>query len=298
LVNNYLQLRTDDALIALYARTVASYEKALLLTQSQLRAGVVTPSDVALADATLQAARAQATDIGLARKQLEHAIAVLLGKTPSEFAIAPWSDALRSLPSVPQIPSIVPSALLERRPDIAGAERRVAMANANIGVAQSAWFPTLALAASYGNSGPKFGDWLAAPYRVWALGAQLGGTIFDGGLRASQDQQAQAAFDAAASNYRQIVLASFQEVEDNLAALNDLTRERAQQDAAVASAKTAERIITSQYRAGTTLYLSVVTAQALTLSNERAALQVQGRLLAASVALIKATGGSWNTATN
>ena len=294
LVNSYLQLRMTDAQLALYARTLQGYEKAFQLTQSQRRAGVATLSDVSLAETTLQAARAQSTELELTRKLLEHAIAVLLGKAPSEFALAPatgLADSQAKLPTLPGIPEVLPSTLLERRPDIAAAERRVAAANANIGVVEAAWYPKLSLSASAGNNGPHFGDWLAAPYRVWALGAQLAGTLFDGGLRTAQNQQAQAAFDGAAASYRQTVLAGFQEVEDNLAALNDLARERTQQNAAVAAAKTAERVLLSQYRAGTLPYTSVITVQALTLASERAALQLHSRQLTASVTLIKATGG-------
>lgn len=295
LVNDYLQLRVDDALLQRYADTISSYEKSLKLTESQHRWGVATSADVALSNATLHAARAQAKDVELARSLLEHALAALIGKTPSEFSLVALDETREMLPKVPSIPEVIPSVLLERRPDIASAERRVAVANANIGVAKSAWFPKLALSAAGGNSGPGLGNWLAAPFSVWALGAQLAATLFDGGLRSAQGKQAQAAFEAAAANYRQTVLSGFQEVEDNLAALNDLAEERAQLDAAVLSSKTAERVLISQYRAGTTNYSSVIVAQALTLSNERSALQARGRQLAASVALIKATGGGWLT---
>jgi len=294
-VNAYLQLRVDDALLALYARTVQGYEKSLLLTQSQYRAGVATSADVALAQATLEGARAQATDLGLLRKQLEHAIAVLLGRLPSAFSLPPAPEALAAVPRLPSLPALLPAELLERRPDIAAAERRVAQANANIGVARSAWFPKLTLSASGGNSGLGLGNWLASPYQVWALGAQLAASLYDGGLRQAQDQQALAAFNAAAAGYRQVVLNGFQEVEDNLAALDELAREQGQLSAAAAAARKSEQVLTSQYRAGSAPYLSVITAQALTLGNERAALQAQGRLLAASVNLIKATGGGWTS---
>jgi NodT family efflux transporter outer membrane factor (OMF) lipoprotein len=193
------------------------------------------------------------------------------------------------------VPAVLPSELLERRPDIAAAERRVASANAGIGVAQAARYPTLALTGAGGFGGSGFGNWFSTPDRVWALGAALAGPIFDGGLRESQVAQARAAFDAAAAKYRQTVLAGFQEVEDNLASLNLLAQERGVQEGAVTSARNAERVTLTQFRAGTTPYLAVITAQALALSNERTALQLQGRQIAASVALIKAVGGGWST---
>jgi len=289
-VSDYILLRVADTQQQLYARTIEAYQKSLQITQSQYRGGVATRADVELANTTLQSTQAQAIDIELARRQAEHAIAVLLGRTPAGFSIAPESFAL----TLPQIPAVLPSALLERRPDIAAAERRVASANAGIGVAQAARYPTLALTAAGGFSGSGFGPWFATPDRVWALGAALAGTIFDGGLRASQVEQARAVFDASAATYRKTVLAGFQEVEDNLAALSLLAQERGVQDGAVRSARNAERVTLSQYRAGTTPYLAVITAQALALNNERTALQLQGRQYAASVALIKAVGGGWD----
>jgi len=290
LANDYIQLRVADAQQKLYQRTLEAYRKSLQITQSQYRAGVVTRSDVELANTTLQSAQAQATDTELTRRQLEHAIAVLLGKTPSSFSLPPDDLAL----TLPQVPVGLPSELLERRPDIAGAERRAASANAGIGFAQAAYYPTLSLTASGGFSGAGLGRWLAAPDKVWALGAALAGTLLDGGLRSAQVAQARAVFDASAAQYRKTVLAGFQEVEDNLAALALLAQERDAQDQAVRSARAAERVTLSQYRAGTTTYLSVVTAQALALTNERTALQLQGRQFAASVALVKAVGGGWN----
>jgi len=288
---DYILLRVADAQQQLYARTVAAYQKSLQITQSQYRAGVATRADVELASTTLQSTQAQAIDIEIARRQAEHAIAVLLGKTPSQFSIPPDVLAL----TLPPVPALLPSQLLERRPDIAGAERRVASANAGIGFAQAARYPTLALSAAGGFSGSGFGNWFSTPDRVWALGAALAGPIFDGGLRESQVVQARAVFDAAAAKYRQTVLSGFQEVEDNLASLNLLAQERGVQEGAVTSARNAERVTLTQFRAGTTPYLAVITAQALALSNERTALQLQGRQFAASVALIKAVGGGWDT---
>ncbi len=291
-VSDYIQLRVADAQQKLFERTLEAFRKSLKITQSQYRAGVVTRGDVELANTTLQAAQAQAVDNDLTRRQLEHAIAVLLGKTPSQFSIAQDEFALR----LPEVPVGVPSELLERRPDIAGAERRAAAANAGIGVAQAAYYPSLSLTASGGFGGAGLGPWLAAPDKVWALGFALAGTLLDGGARSAQVAQARAAFDASAAQYRKTVLGGFQEVEDNLAALELLARERESQDLAVKSAREAERVALSQYRAGTTTFLSVVTAQSLALTNERTALDLQGRQFAASVALVKAVGGGWNAA--
>jgi len=292
LVNSYFQLRVDDQLKDLYARTIEGYRKALQLTQSQYRAGIVTRADVASANATLTAAEALAVDVNLSRQQLEHAIAVLLGKTPAEFSLAPAPIVAQ----LPVVPVGLPSELLQRRPDIAGAERRVAAANAAIGVAQSAWYPSLTLGASAGFAGAGLGPLFSTPDRVWALGATLAATLFDGGLRQSQNDQARATFDAAAAGYRQTVLAGFQEVEDNLVALRELEKERAKQEEAVQSSRDAERMLLAQYRAGTTPYTTVITAQATTLTNERTAMQLAARQFTASVTLVRAVGGGWNAA--
>jgi NodT family efflux transporter outer membrane factor (OMF) lipoprotein len=286
-VNNYIQLRLNDQQRALYSSTIDGYQKALTLTQAQHRAGVATGADVALAQNTLASTQAQAVDLDLTRRQLEHALAVLLGQTPSVFSlpVAPLQVKL------PATPPGVPSQLLERRPDIAAAERRVAAANARIGVAQAAYYPNLTLSASGGYQGGGFGPWFLTPGRVWALGAALAGALFDGGARGAQVEQARAALDEAAAGYRQTVLSGFQEVEDNLAALGDLARERIAQDEAGRAAHESARILLAQYRAGTVPYTAVVTAQALTLTADRTALQLQAREFAASVALIKAIGG-------
>lgn len=295
-VNNYLQLRLADRQSDLYTLLIAGYTKSLQITQAQQRLGVASPTDVELANATLQSAQAQAADIGLTRSQLEHAIAVLTGNIPARFSIARLpADGLA--PQLPTVPAILPSELLERRPDIAAAERRVAAANANIGVAQSAWFPSLKLAASYGNAGPSLDNWFFTPFEAWAVGGTLAATLFDGGLRTAQNAQAKAAFDAAAAAYRQTVLNGIQEVEDNLSAMAELQHEMQYQEAAVQSSRNAERAILSQYRAGTTPYTAVVTVQASRLTNERTLLQLQGRMFTASVALIKAIGGGWSSST-
>ena len=288
-VNAYIQLRLDDEQRALYASTIDGYRKSLALTEAQHRAGVVTGGDVALAQNTLASARAEAVELDLTRRQLEHALAVLLGKTPAAFSL-PVAPLTVQLPATP--PGL-PSRLLERRPDIAAAERRVAAANARIGVAQAAYFPSLTLSAGGGYQGGGFGPWFLTPDRVWALGATLAETLFDGGARDAQVEQARAALDEAAASYRQTVLGGFQEVEDNLAALGDLADERLAQDEASRAAHESARVYLAQYRAGTTPYTAVVSAQNAALTADRAVLQLRARQFAASVALIKAIGGGW-----
>lgn len=294
LVQDYFQLRAVDRQAQLYASTVEAYHKALQLTQSQHAAGVALRSDVALAESQWQGAEAQHLDLQATRAQLEHAIAILTGQAPASFSLAPVEDLVTA---VPVIPAGLPSELLERRPDIAAAERRMAQANAGIGVARAAWFPSLTLEAGGGVASSRLAPLFDAPNRVWSLGAALAATLFDGGLRAAHDAQAVAAYDATVAQYRQTVLAGFQEVEDNLATLRVLEQESVAQDRAVQAARVAEQLALNQYRAGTANYLGVVTAQALLLSNERAAVQLRGRQLVASAALIKATGGGWDRTT-
>jgi NodT family efflux transporter outer membrane factor (OMF) lipoprotein len=294
LAQDYLQLRITDQLRDLYATTVDAYGKALRLTQAQHAAGVALLSDVALAQSQLATAQAAGVDLDATRATLEHAIAVLTGRAPAQFSIAPATAAQPFDAPLPAIPAGLPSQLLEHRPDIAAAERRAAAANADIGVAQAAYFPALTLSASGGFSGAPLADLFDTPARVWSLGATLAQTIFDGGLRKARTAQAAAAYDAAAAAYKQTVLAGFQEVEDDLATLRILDQESALQAQAVQAAQTAERLALVQYRAGTASYLSVVTAQQQSLTNQRAAVQLRGRQLAASVGLITATGGGWN----
>ncbi|SFC06942.1 efflux transporter, outer membrane factor (OMF) lipoprotein, NodT family [Polaromonas sp. OV174] len=296
LAQDYFQLRTTDRQIALYERTVAAYRKALALTQAQYNAGVTLRSDVALAQTQLEAADAQRIDLQVQRSQLEHALAVLLGKAPAAFELSALSSLEAPPATLPLIPAGLPSELLERRPDIAGAERRAAQANANIGVARSAYYPALTLGASLGSSAASLATLFTAPASVWSLGATLAGTLLDGGLRKAHDAQAVAAYDLAVAQYRQTVLAGFQEVEDNLAALRVLGQESAVQERAVQAAQLSERLALSQYRAGSASYLAVVNAQTLLLTNQRTAEQLRGRQLVASVALIAATGGGWSSA--
>lgn len=297
LAQDYLQLRVTDRLMALYADTTTAYERALQLVQSQRAAGVALASDVALAESQLKTAAAQAVDLQAQRSQLEHAIAVLTGRPPAAFTLAAAPGALGPLAArLPPIPVGVPSQLLERRPDIAAAERLAAQANANIGVARAAFYPSLTLGASAGFSSGALSSLFDTPSHVWSLGATLAAALFDGGLRQARSAQASAAYDAAVAQYKQTVLAAFQQVEDNLALLRVLGNERALQEQAVEAAARAQRLALAQYRGGTATYLAVVTAQTLALANQRTAVQLQGRQLLASVALITATGGGWQAA--
>jgi NodT family efflux transporter outer membrane factor (OMF) lipoprotein len=290
LAQDYFLLRAADAQKDLLERTAAAYGRSLQIVRNQYAAGVVTKADVAQAETQLKTTQAQAIDTGVQRAQLEHAIALLVGKAPADFSLepAPLASAL------PAIPLGVPSALLERRPDIAGAERRVAAANAQIGVAKAAFFPALTLSAAAGYESASISQWFTLPNRFWSLGPALAQTIFDGGLRRAQSDQAVAAYDATVATYRQTVLGAFQEVEDNLAALRILEQEAQVQDEAVKAARQSVLLTTNQYRAGTVSYLNVVVVQAAALLNERAALDIQGRRLTASVLLVKALGGGWD----
>jgi NodT family efflux transporter outer membrane factor (OMF) lipoprotein len=290
LAQTYFQLRVVDEQKRLLDETVAAYQKSLLLTQNQYNVGVAARADVVQADTQLKQAQVQAIDLGIARAQFEHAIALLVGKTPAEFSLA--VETLKVAP--PAIPVELPSTLLERRPDVATAERQAAAANAQIGVAEAAWFPNLLLSATAGYESSTFSNILAAPSRFWSLGAQLAETIFDGGAREAQVAQARAGFDAAAANYRQVSLAAFQNVEDNLAALRILEAEAAAQAEAVKSAEQSLTIALNQYRAGTVSYLNVVTAQTTAYSNERNAISILANRLNDSIALVKALGGGWD----
>jgi NodT family efflux transporter outer membrane factor (OMF) lipoprotein len=292
LAEDYFLLRAQDAQIRLLTETVDAYQKSLQLTRNQYAVGVAARADVAQAETQLKSTQAQALDAGVQRAQLEHAIAVLLGKAPANFSIAPEAVAT----TFPPIPPGLPSELLERRPDIAAAERRTAAANAQVGVAEAAYFPSLTLSATGGFQSSVLSQLFTLPSRYWSLGPALAATIFDAGLRRAQTAQAMATYDENVANYRQTVLAGFQEVEDNLAALRILEQEAAVQDEAVKSARESLTITLNQYRAGTANYLAVVVAQAVALSNERTALTILGRRLTASVTLIKALGGRWDAA--
>jgi len=286
---DYFQLRVLDAQKQLLAATVTAFQESLKLTQDQSDTGLASDQDVALAETQLNTALAQATDLGIQRAQLEHAIATLLGQPASTFAIAP-----RSLTTQPiAIPFGVPSQLLERRPDIAAAERRVAEANAQIGVARAAYFPTITLSGAVGYQSTSIQNLFSAPGLVWSVGATLAQTLFDGGLRKAVTEQSRAIYQGTVANYRQTVLTAFQEVEDNLSALRILSQEREQQDAAVASSQRYLRLADVRYQSGIDIYLNVIIAQTALLNNQRTALNLQMEQLTASVQLIKALGGGW-----
>lgn len=290
LAQNYVALRIADAQRTLLEAESAEYARALQLTQNRYAAGVVSAADVAQAQTQLHTTQAQAIDVGIQRAQLQHAIAVLLGEPPAGFSIEAAPLALRQ----PMIPPGVPSRLLERRPDIAAAERRVASANAQIGVAESAWFPNLTLGASAGAQAATFANLFSAPARLWSVGPSLVETLFDAGLRRLQTEQARAAYDEAVANYRQTVLGGFQEVEDRLAALRILGAESDEQARALEAARRSAALTLNQYKAGTVSYLSVVTVQATALASERSSIDLRGQRLTASITLIQALGGGWH----
>ncbi|MGB4074480.1 efflux transporter outer membrane subunit [Pseudomonas sp.] len=292
LVQNYLQLRVLDDQQRLLDATVAAYTRSLKLTENQYNAGIVPKSDVSQALTQLKSTEAQAIDLKWQRAQLEHAIAVLVGVPPSELSIA----VREQLPSLPQIPVALPSQLLERRPDVAGAERRVIAANAQIGVAEAAWYPDLTISASGGYRGSSFADWIELPNRFWSLGPQLALTLFDGGARSAELERSEAAYDRTVAQYRQAVLDSFREVEDYLVQLRVLEQEAVVQQQALEAARESLRLIENQYKAGTVDFNSVVNVQATALSNERSTLSLLGSRLTASVQLIAALGGGWQVA--
>ena len=287
---DYFLLRGADAERRLLETNVAAYEKALQLTLNRYRQGVVSGVDVSLAQTQLEATRAQATDLRITRAQLEHAIAILVGKPPADFALAP--DAAEVRP--PAVPVGLPSELLERRPDIGGAERRMAAANAQIGVATAAFFPSLLLSATGGLQSAAIAKFFSAPNLFWSVGAALAQTLFDAGKRRSVQEQARASYDGAVATYRASVLAALAQVEDNLAALRILSQEAREQAAAVAAAERSVAMSRNRYEGGVTTYLEVVTAQAAALSNERVAVDIRTRQMTASVNLIKALGGDWS----
>lgn len=291
LADNYFQLKVLDAQKALFDETVAAYGKTLEITKNRYAVGVVAKADVVQAETQLETVRAQAINLGVQRAKLEHAIAVLIGKTPAELSLAATPLDVQA----PGIPVSLPSELLERRPDIAAAERKIAAANAQIGVAKAAYYPTLNLASTNGFQSTTADTLFTMARRYWALGpAGLALTLFDGGAKNAQYKQAIDAYDASVAAYRQTVLTGFQEVEDNLAALRILEEEKQVQDKAVAAADQALALTNNQYRAGTVSYINVMTAQTAALSNRQTAVQLQGLQLSASVLLVKALGGGWN----
>jgi len=292
LASDYFQLRVLDAQKQLLDDTATAFDKSLELTRNRYAAGVAAKVDVVQAETQLKSTQAQAIDTGVQRAQLEHAIAILIGKPPSEFSLAPAPLAV----TMPRVPLGLPSELLERRPDVAAAERRAAAANARIGVARAAYFPSLTLSGNTGFRSAAATDLFAASSRFWSIGPVLAQSIFDAGLRRAQTEQAIAAYDATVAEYRQAVLAGFQEVEDNLAALRILEEEAEVQEDAVRAARESVLLTTNQYKAGIVSYINVVTVQTTQLNNERTAVGILGRRLVAAVTLVKALGGGWSTA--
>ena len=292
LAMDYFELRAADAQKQLLDETVKAFEAALRLTTNRFQGGAAPKSDVAQAQTQLDTTLAQATDVTVQRAQLEHAIATLIGKPPAAFSLSP--RPLDTPP--PDIPVGLPSQLLERRPDIAAAERRVAEANEQIGIAKAAYYPTLMLNASVGFEGSSFGNVLNASSLLWAVGASITQTIFDGGRRRATSDAARAAYDATVAGYRQTTLTAFQQVEDNLAALRILEQEAQQQRRAVESAQLSLQLFTNRYRGGVDNYLQVITAQTVTLTNQRNEIDILRRRMDASVLLVKALGGGWDVA--
>jgi NodT family efflux transporter outer membrane factor (OMF) lipoprotein len=292
LATNYLQLRVADELKRLLDDTTVAFARSLQITINRYQGGIAARSDVASARAQYESTRAQAINVGVQRAAFEHAIAVLIGKPPAELTVA----MAKFTPIVPVTPPGLPSTLLERRPDIAGAERRVAAANAQIGVAVAAYYPDITLSASYGVVSSAIDTLFRAANGVWAVGPSLAQTVFDAGLRSAQVDAARAFYDQNVANYRQTVLTAFQQVEDQLAALRILEQQAEVQDAAVVAAQEAEALIFNQYTAGTVAYTNVITAQTVALSNRQTALSILQNRLVASVTLLQALGGGWDTA--
>ena len=287
---DYFQARSLDAEVQLLNTTVTQYEQALELNESRFQGGIASEVEVEQAKTILQTTRAQAIDVGVARAQFEHAVAILIGKPPAEFSLPPLP--LTAPP--PHIPVGVPSVLLERRPDIAAAERLVASANAQIGVAKSAYYPTISLSASGGFESSSITTLLNGPSGLWSFGLSAVGTVFDVGRRRALTDQARAAYDFQVANYRQTVLNGFQQVEDNLAAVRILENEAKVQDQAVVAAQRSLDLSITRYKGGVTSYLEVITAQNAALTDEVTAVNILGRRMADTVLLIQALGGGWD----
>ena len=286
----YFELRTSDQQQRLLDAAVEAFTKSLDITRNQYSAGVAAQSDVLIAETQVEQTRAQAIAVGVQRAQFEHAIAALIGKAPAELAIA--SAAMAT--AVPVPPAELPSALLERRPDIAAAERLMAAANAQIGIAIAAYYPDLTLSASYGFASSSAAKLLRASNSLWSVGSQLIQPVFTGGLTAAQVAAAKASYAQSVANYRQTVITGFQQVEDELAALRILAQQQVVEDNTVRLAREAEQLTLNQYQQGTVAYTAVVTAQTTRLTNEETALSILQSRLLASVALIQALGGGWS----
>jgi NodT family efflux transporter outer membrane factor (OMF) lipoprotein len=288
---DYFELRSADVQEQLLDDTVKAYTDALQLTQNRFDGGAAPKSDVAQAQTQLDGARVQETDITVTRSEFEHAIATLIGKPPAQFSITP---APKTALQLPVIPVGMPASLLERRPDIAAGERRVAEANDQIGIARAAFFPSLVLGAEGGFAGTTITNWFNWPSRMWAVGPQMSQTIFDAGRRRSVSEGATANYDGTVASYRQTTLTAFQEVEDNLAALRILEKEAQQQREATTSAEESLQLFTNRYEGGVDNYLQVITAQTVLLANQRNDIDIERRRMDASVLLVKAVGGGWD----
>src|SRR5438876_811432 len=288
---DYFQARTLDAEEQLLNSTVTQYEQALQLIESRFAGGIASDVEVQQAETQLETTRAQAIDVGVARAQYEHAVAVLIGKPPASFSLAPLPLTMPP----PPIPVGLPSELLERRPDIAAAERLMASANAQIGVAKSAYYPLVNLAAIGGFESGSPTTLLSGPSILWSAGPSALFTIFDVGRRRAASDQAIAAYDQTVANYRQTVLTGFQQVEDNVAALRILEHEAQVQDKAVAAAQKYLELAIVRYKGGVTSYLEVTTAQSAALTDELTAVNILGRRMVDAVLLVQALGGGWNS---
>ena len=290
---DYFQLRGQDALKELLDATVKAYAESLNLTKALYETGIDSDESVAQAETQLEATQAQDTNLGILRAQYEHAIALLVGKPASSFSIA--VEPLKTPP--PAIPFGVPSQLLERRPDVAANERLMAQANAQIGVAVAAYYPTVTLSATAGFNSPDISKWLNWSSRFWSVGTAVSETIYDGGLRRATVEQYRAQYDETVANYRNTVLTAFQQVEDNLAALRILSQEIEQQDVAITSAQRSLTLATERYRLGIDPYLNVITAQTALFSNQQTAVTLRTTQIVDSVQLVEALGGGWDAST-
>jgi NodT family efflux transporter outer membrane factor (OMF) lipoprotein len=290
LAQDYFEVRALDQERAIMQDTVRTYQQTLELTITLSAAGIDSDQDVAQAKTQLDTATAQATDLGVSRAQYEHAIATLIGKPPAEFSLPVGTF----VPNPPAVPVGLPSTLLERRPDIAAAERQVAAANSQIGVAKAAYYPTLTLNAAGGFESTNIATWFSLPNRFWSLGPTLAETLFDAGARRGATEQARANYDAAVANYRQTALTDFQAVEDNLAALRILAEEVGQQHGAVDSSQYYLNLSLTRFQAGIDSYLNVMTAQTTLLTNRLTEVQIQLRQMTSSVNLIMGLGGGWD----
>ena len=291
LASAYFNLRYEDQLTKLLSDTVAAYQQSLKITENQYQAGVAAKADVITARTQLEQTQSQLLNVGVARAQYEHAIAVLIGKTPMEFSLSPAPLTV----DVPEVPAGLPSTLLERRPDVAAAERQVAAENEAVGVAIAAFYPDVTLSANYGYVGTALSSLIQSANHSWTAGPSIAETLFDAGARSAEVEEAKAAYDQEVATYRQTVLTAFQQVEDNLAAQRILNQQAGIQNQAVTDAEESVRLSLNQYKAGIIVYSNVLVAQETALSNEETALALRQSRLNATVSLIQALGGGWDT---